>query len=114
MEAIEIKEGNEIIKSFTEELNISGPWETEPLKFHDSYDWIMQLVECISKMDFKTDLITYHDIRKQGSPMVYAFRIDKYAKIISFYESGNMKHSIFKSIVKFINWYKLNKDKHVN
>jgi hypothetical protein len=113
MDQQEIDINNKLINDFMHDVKSVAFAGNSVLQVHNCWDCIMKIVEEITKIGFRPEMVSYHDVRYQGNPLTYAFRIDKYAKIVSFSESTNMKQAIYGSIIKFITWYNLNKQNNI-
>lgn len=116
---------------YDDDENLFPPTSKDKLKFHESWDWLMPVVEKIEDLGFTTSIKTrYVRINPIEMP-----RYDNYISWISFYENnwhsktpcpylddnldagyeltGNetlsKKQAIYKAVVRFIKWYNKNK-----
>ncbi len=114
METKEIISGNKLIvesifsayEGDVKGKKMSDEFYSKILKYHESYDWIMPVVEAVRDSGFQIQLLAFKQFGMPKRNSENGFRINKGQRIVSFKdESNNMKMAIWRAIVSFIEWY---------
>lgn len=132
----EILEGNKLIAEFmgwTQQLNVEerwyGAWDdqhgirkawpkgNEPLLFHESWDWLIPVVERIEKMPLH-ELI--YKTSSSRFPIVYMYQNRCIIKdtgdqtIANVFDGRGRLMATYGAVIEFIIWYNLNNKNNFN
>ena len=115
MEEENVLTGNKLIAEFMNlgiqlhmvEHPISGEYiDIEDLEYHESWDWLMPVVDNIDSIEVNGDTFAI-DMFQTGCQV---FRYSMYNGEIITTEGVNRLDATYKAVIEFIKWYNKNKD----
>lgn len=89
---------------FNNDNQYCGRRQTEvyELKFHSDWNWIMQVVDKIEELGYKTE---FNSTNKIKSTLIYKKRGEKYVAYFGCIDKISKKKAATETINEFIDWY---------